>query len=250
MIAAYDDTTLSYRDNCLPLEDGAPPAGWYERYKPTMDLALAAVLFVALMPVILLAIALVRITSRGPAIYSQRRVGWHGREFVIYKIRTMRHDCERLTGPRWSRPNDPRITLVGHFLRRSHIDELPQLWNVLRGEMSLVGPRPERPEFVAQLMRVIPEYGDRLRVRPGVTGLAQVQLPADTDVSSVRLKLASDLCYVRQAGLWLDVRILAGTVLKVAHVPFGLTRRLLALPSSDLAECPTATLELESVRVG
>ena len=95
-------------------------------------------------------------------IYSQTRMGRGRRPFTIFKVRTMHHDCERLTGPRWSTENDPRVSPVGHFLRRSHLDELPQLWNVLRGEMSLVGPRPERPEFVAQLEKAVPRYAERL----------------------------------------------------------------------------------------
>ena len=105
------------------------------------------------------------------------RLGKNGRPFRLHKIRTMRHDCEKATGPRWAVPGDPRITPLGRFLRQTHLDELPQLWNVLRGEMSLVGPRPERPEFVPDLEQAIPHYRDRLLVRPGVTGLAQVQLP-------------------------------------------------------------------------
>src|SRR5262249_17904057 len=142
---------------------------------------------------ILYAMALVRLTSRGSAIYRQTRLGLNGRPFTIYKIRTMYHDSERLTGPQWSRPGDPRVTPIGRILRATHIDELPQLWNVLRGEMSLVGPRPERPELAAGLERELPSYRDRLAVRPGVTGLAQVQLPPDTDVESVRRKLAYDI---------------------------------------------------------
>ena len=113
---------------------------------------------------------------RGPVIYSQTRLGQCGRPFTIYKIRTMLPNCEATTGPRWSTADGPRITPVGQFLRRAHLDELPQLWNILRGEMSLVGPRPERPEFVTQLEQAIPCYRERLAVRPGVTGMAQIQL--------------------------------------------------------------------------
>ena len=152
-------------------------------------------------PLILLAMALVKLTSRGPAIYRQVRAGLGGRPFTIYKIRTMAHDCEARTGPVWATADDPRVTPLGRFLRRSHLDELPQLWNVLRGEMSLVGPRPERPEFVAQLQRAIPDYRRRLQVPPGVTGLAQVQLPPDTDLAGVRRKLVYDLYYIRRMEL-------------------------------------------------
>jgi lipopolysaccharide/colanic/teichoic acid biosynthesis glycosyltransferase len=140
-------------------------------------------------------------------------------------------DCEKISGARWSAANDPRVTPVGRFLRRSHIDELPQLWNVIRGDMSLIGPRPERPEFVPGLQKAIPHYTDRLLVRPGVTGLAQVQLPPDTTIESVRRKLAYDLYYVRQVSFWLDVRILFCTAFKVIGVPFHLLRDLFRMPS-------------------
>src|SRR5262249_26068901 len=156
----------------------------------------------------------------GPAFYTQTRVGRDGRLFSIYKIRTMVDKCESLTGPRWSMPGDPRITLVGHFLRVTHLDELPQLLNVLRGEMSLIGPRPERPEFIPELERALPAYRGRLAIRPGVTGLAQVQLPADTDLDSVRAKLAYDLYYIRHRGAWLDFRILVCTALYAFGIPF------------------------------
>src|SRR5439155_12868491 len=122
--------------------------------------------------VTLLSMLLVKLTSRGPALYTQTRLGRNGRPFTIYKLRTMQHRCESLTGARWSTPGDPRITPVGRFLRKTHLDELPQLWNVLRGDMALVGPRPERPEFVPQLEQAVPHYRDRLLVRPGVSGLA------------------------------------------------------------------------------
>src|SRR5262249_6782677 len=156
-------------------------------------------------PVILLCAVLVRLTSRGPAFYSQVRLGRGGRPYRIYKIRTMYHQCELKSGARWSQAGDPRVTPVGRFLGSTHLDELPQLWNVLKGDMALVGPRPERPEFIPALARAIPLYELRLLVRPGVTGLAQIQLPPDTDVQSVRAKVAHDLYYVRHMSLWVDL---------------------------------------------
>src|SRR5262249_46287618 len=126
---------------------------------------------------------------------------------------------------------DTRITPVGRFLRRLHIDELPQLWNVLCGDMSLVGPRPERPEFVVPLQQAIPSYFERLGVKPGVTGLAQIQLPSDTTIEIVREKLLLDRCYVHRYGLWLDLRILIGTGLYLAGVSYGGVRRILRLPN-------------------
>ena len=141
-----------------------------------------------------------RLTSPGPAIYTQKRLGKDGVPFTIYKLRTMRHDCERATGPRWAARRDSRVTPVGRVLRALHLDELPQFWNVLRGDMSLVGPRPERPEIAAVLTQSIPDYPLRLAVRPGLTGLAQVQFPADTDLESVRRKLDADLRYIDRRG--------------------------------------------------
>src|SRR5262249_23695826 len=136
-------------------------------------------------------------------------------------------------GARWSTPGDSRVTPVGRLLRLTHIDELPQLWNVLRGDMSLIGPRPERPEFVPQLERAIPLYRIRLLVRPGLTGLAQVQLPPDTNLDSVRVKLAYDLWYVRQLNFVLDLRILFATALKLFGVPFGVIRAVLGLARKE-----------------
>jgi lipopolysaccharide/colanic/teichoic acid biosynthesis glycosyltransferase len=135
----------------------------------------------------------------------------------MYKIRSMRCDAEVATGPVWAQLSDPRATRLGAILRKLHLDELPQLVNVLRGEMSLVGPRPERPEFTRKLSQQIPGYLKRLHVRPGITGLAQINLPPDCDTDSVRRKLALDSKYVSDASLWLDMRILLAT----SFCPFG-----------------------------
>jgi lipopolysaccharide/colanic/teichoic acid biosynthesis glycosyltransferase len=212
-----------------------PRQAWYLPCKHALDFVAAVVLAVLAAPVVLLAAVLVKLTTRGPAFYTQTRVGAGGKHFTIYKVRTMIHNAESLTGARWSLPGDPRVTLVGRFLRASHLDELPQLWNVLRGEMSLIGPRPERPEFVPDLEKTLPGYGNRLLLRPGVTGLAQVNLPPDTDVESVRRKLTCDLYYVRHVSPWLDLRLLACTALYAVGVPFRLSRRLLGVPGLDEA---------------
>jgi lipopolysaccharide/colanic/teichoic acid biosynthesis glycosyltransferase len=208
----------------------------YAFVKRGVDGAAAGVLLVLLAPLIALAMLLVKLTSRGPALYSQTRLGQHGRPFTIFKLRTMVHECESLTGARWCVPGDTRITAVGRWLRRTHVDELPQLWNVLLGDMSLVGPRPERPEFVPRLEQALPRYRDRLLVRPGVTGLAQVQLPPDTDLTSVRRKLAYDLHYLRKFGFWYDLRIYAATSLKMIGVPFPVIRWLCAFPGSAIID--------------
>ncbi len=209
---------------------------WYTSVKAIADFLAAGVLLVLTIPVLLVAGIMTRATSRGPAIYRQTRLSRLGREFTIYKIRSMYADCERTTGPRWSTPDDPRLTPLGGFLRRTHIDELPQLINVLRGEMSLIGPRPERPEFVSKLEKTIPFYRDRERILPGLTGLAQIQLPPDTDVSEVRRKLACDLYYLQNQSPWLDLRILLGTATKVVGVPTRISCRLLGIPSGAVIE--------------
>jgi lipopolysaccharide/colanic/teichoic acid biosynthesis glycosyltransferase len=205
----------------------------YEASKVAGDLAAAVLLSILTAPAMIVSMLLVRLTSRGPVLYMQTRLGRAGRPFTIYKLRTMIHLSEAATGPRWSTPDDPRITPVGRFLRRSHLDELPQLWNVLRLEMSLVGPRPERPEFVSQLEKALPRYRERLGVRPGVTGLAQVQLPPDTDLRSVRKKLDCDLRYIERMGPWLDFRIILCTALGVLGIPHSSSRKFFGVPTFE-----------------
>ncbi len=205
-------------------------AGRYAVCKPVFEFLFALVLLVLAAPVIVLTAVLVKLTSRGPAFYSQVRLGRNGRPFLIYKLRTMRQDAEMKSGACWSTKGDPRVTALGRFLRKTHLDELPQLWNVLCGDMSLVGPRPERPEFVPTLEKAIPGYRDRLLVKPGVTGLAQVRLAADTDLESVRRKLLYDLHYVRTAGFWLDLRLVICTAFHMAGVPYSALGRLFGLP--------------------
>jgi lipopolysaccharide/colanic/teichoic acid biosynthesis glycosyltransferase len=183
----------------------------YFYVKNVVDPILAFLLLVPALPVMALLMLLVRLTSPGPGIYRQRRVGKRGRLFTMYKIRTMRCDAEAKSGPVWTTVKDPRMTRLGEFLRRFHLDELPQLFNVLRGHMYLIGPRPERPEFVRILTGEIPGYMDRLAVRPGVTGLAQMNLPPDSDLCSVCRKLTLDVHYIRNAGFFLDARALLAT---------------------------------------
>jgi lipopolysaccharide/colanic/teichoic acid biosynthesis glycosyltransferase len=207
--------------------------------KRAFDTALAAVLLVLASPLILAAATLVRLTSRGPAFYSQTRLGRGGVPFTIYKLRTMYHNCEKVSGPQWSRRGDPRVTPLGRVLRKLHIDELPQLVNVIGGDMALVGPRPERPVFATNLEASIPDFADRLAVRPGVTGLAQVQFPPDSDLDSVRRKLAADLLYIRHASPGLDLRILLCTVLHVLHLPHAWRRVVLGRAAAPDLAAPT-----------
>jgi exopolysaccharide biosynthesis polyprenyl glycosylphosphotransferase len=153
----------------------------------------------------------IKIDSKGPALYRQVRVGRSDEEFTLVKFRTMVNNAES-SGPQFAQPNDPRLTRIGSFLRKSRLDEVPQLWNVLKGDLSLVGPRPERPVFVEQYSRTIPFYDSRHLIRPGVTGWAQVNFGyADGDADAVE-KLTYDLYYVKYSSIWLDVHILGLSV--------------------------------------
>lgn len=165
---------------------------------------------VVLAPLMVVLGVLIKLTSPGPVFYRQLRVGYSNRPFLIYKFRTMRADAER-GGAQWACRNDPRVTPFGRFLRRTHLDEIPQLINVLKGEMSLVGPRPERPIFVSQLSQQIDHYPLRLRVKPGITGLAQVSHGYDESIEDVKIKLDYDLRYIRQCGIITDFKIILGT---------------------------------------
>jgi lipopolysaccharide/colanic/teichoic acid biosynthesis glycosyltransferase len=199
-------------------------------------------LIVALPFLVIIAI-LIKLDSRGPVFYTQERVGInrrrrhrrifmgdvnndnrirerrrfdaHGRPFRVMKFRTMIHNAEKESGPVWAQQNDHRITTIGKFLRKTRIDEIPQLINVLKGDMSLVGPRPERPVFVADLSRKVPDYDVRLRVKPGITGLAQVTSGYDSSVDSVVEKVSHDVKYIRSWSFFTDLKILAKTVLVV-----------------------------------
>lgn len=169
-------------------------------------------LLVLTLPVMLVAALMVRLDSPGPVFYRQQRAGLNGRPFMLIKFRSMVVDAEACGTARWAQRRDTRITRVGAVIRPLRIDELPQLLNVLRGEMSLIGPRPERPVFVEQLAEVIPHYLERSVVKPGITGWAQVNFPYGASVEDAREKLAYDLYYVKNRGLVLDVLILLSTV--------------------------------------
>jgi lipopolysaccharide/colanic/teichoic acid biosynthesis glycosyltransferase len=214
----------------------APSARVYLAAKAVFDFVVALSLLILTAPLIVGAMLLVKLTSPGPMLYTQTRLGRRGRPFTVYKIRTMAHNCESLSGPCWSTPGDMRVTSLGRLLRRTHIDELPQLWNVLRGDMSLIGPRPERPEFAPRLEQAVPHYRLRLAVRPGVTGLAQVQLPPDSDLDSVRTKTAYDLYYIRTVGVWLDMRIAWATLFKLLGLTYQRLRLLFFLPRQAVVE--------------
>jgi len=181
--------------------------------KRLLDVVLASIGLIIGLPILAMVALAVRLTSSGPVFYNQRRVGVHGRIFTVHKFRTMRADAEATTGPVWaSKTGDPRVTPIGRFLRRSRLDELPQLWNVLKGEMSVVGPRPERPEFVTELTRDIPYYGQRHVVRPGLTGWAQVRYTYGASTEDALQKLQYDLYYIKNLSIALDLYIIFETI--------------------------------------
>lgn len=192
----------------LPIDERGPVERLFQIFKRGGDLLVACIALVPLaltIPVVALANALTH--SKGPLFYRQVRVGKSGRHFKVFKYRTMRQDAEVGSGAVWASADDPRITPAGRWLRRSRIDELPQVLNILRGEMGLIGPRPERPEFVDQLAHVIPFYRARHAVKPGITGWAQVRYGYGNSVEDSRIKLEYDLYYVRHAGFYLDAMI-------------------------------------------
>jgi sugar transferase (PEP-CTERM system associated) len=181
--------------------------------KRLLDVVCAAAGVVLALPLMAVVALAVRLTSPGPVLYHQSRVGQHGRIFTVHKFRTMAVDAEAATGPVWaSKADDPRVTAIGGVLRRVRLDELPQLWNVLKGDMSFVGPRPERPQFVTELTRQIPYYGQRHTVRPGITGWAQVRYTYGASVEDALQKLQYDLFYIKNMSIALDLFILFETV--------------------------------------
>jgi exopolysaccharide biosynthesis polyprenyl glycosylphosphotransferase len=187
----------------------------FEKFKRFTDLLLSTLFLTIAFPILVFAAILIKLNSKGPVIYRQNRVGKAGKIFKIYKLRTMRINAEAGTGAVWARKNDPRITSVGRMLRKSRIDEIPQLINVLRGEMSIVGPRPERPEMVRDFKKLIRDYEKRLQVKPGITGFAQVLHKYDETIQDVKKKIKYDLLYIKKMCLSADLSILGQTIVVV-----------------------------------
>ena len=187
-------------------------ARWSMLAKRAIDVFVSGVALVVLSPILLLAMLAIMVDSKGPVFYSQSRVGLMGTPYRILKFRSMRTDAESDGIAKWAGENDPRITRVGRFLRKTRIDELPQLWNILRGEMSLVGPRPERPLFVAQLAEALPYYHERHRVKPGLTGWAQINYRYGASRVDARMKLRYDLYYAKNFNVLLDILIMMKTI--------------------------------------
>jgi exopolysaccharide biosynthesis polyprenyl glycosylphosphotransferase len=200
------------RPSWLIFSDGFRKPAVTMAIKRGVDAAASAIGLLVGGPLMLLVAAAVKLTSAGPVLYHQRRVGLQGKTFMVHKFRSMRVDAEARTGAVWAAANDSRVTQLGRFLRRTRLDELPQLWNVLVGEMSLVGPRPERPEFVAKLTEAIPFYGLRHNVRPGLTGWAQVRYTYGASVEDALEKLQYDLFYIKHLSLAFDLFVTFSTV--------------------------------------
>ena len=196
----------------LIFADGFSPSKFYLNVKRTIDVSLSVILLIVTAPLMALIAIAIKLNSRGPVIFSQERVGLLGRRFQVHKFRSMRQDAEQSTGPTWAREHDDRVTRVGAFLRRCRLDELPQMWNVLCGEMSFIGPRPERPYFVDLLKTKIPYFDLRHYATPGITGWAQVMYRYGASVEDAYHKLEYDLYYAKNISLRLDLLILLKTV--------------------------------------
>jgi sugar transferase (PEP-CTERM system associated) len=198
--------------NWLLIADGFDQTRLGEAAKRATDIVVSLLLLLAACPLMVITACLIKLDSTGPVFYRQQRTGLRGAPFTVLKFRSMTVDAEAGGDPRWAQHRDPRVTRVGSVIRPMRIDELPQLLNVLRGEMSMIGPRPERPHFVQQLGRVIPFYNERSCVKPGLTGWAQVNFPYGASVEDAREKLAYDLYYVKNRNLLLDMLILLSTI--------------------------------------
>lgn len=200
------------RPSWMIFSDGFRKSPTLEAVKRLSDIVFAVIGLVLASPLMFGVWVAQRLSSQGPAIYKQQRVGRDGVPFTILKFRSMRVDAEALSGAVWAKENDPRVTPVGRFLRRTRLDELPQLWNVLRGDMSFVGPRPERPEFIAELSQQVPFYGQRHVVRPGLTGWAQVRHRYGASVGDTQEKLQYDLFYIKHLSIAFDLYIMLETI--------------------------------------
>lgn len=201
----------------IPLIDVMPQLmpEWEKKLKRLLDIIVSLIILIVTLPVTLITAIAIKLDSEGGVFFKQERCGINSRIFKIYKFRSMKKDAEKTTGPVWSQKDDPRITRVGKFIRKVRIDEIPQMMNVLNGEMSIIGPRPERPFFVEKLSQQIPYYKRRLKVRPGITGWAQVKHKYDETIEDVKIKLRYDLFYIENMSLRMDFKILFRTIFVV-----------------------------------
>ncbi|MCQ9208678.1 MAG: sugar transferase [Omnitrophica bacterium] len=184
----------------------------FHEFKRFFDILVGSCGLVLAVPIIAFTGIIIKIVSPGPILFKQARVGLNKKVFDMYKVRTMKIDAEKNTGPVWAQEDDPRLIKFGRIIRKLHLDELPQFFNVLRGEMSIVGPRPERPVFVKEFSRKLTDYSKRLNVKPGITGLAQVLHKYDETIADVKKKVKYDLLYIREMCLMVDIRILLRTI--------------------------------------
>jgi len=198
----------------MPLIDIMPELmpEWEKKLKRIMDIFISLLILIFSSPILILTAIAIKIDSKGPVLFKQERLGQNGKPFNVLKFRSMIVDAEKYSGPVWSQKDDPRVTRMGKFVRRARIDEIPQMINVLKGEMSLVGPRPERAFFVEKLSQEIPYYKRRLKVRPGVTGWAQIKHKYDETIEDVKIKLRYDLFYIENMSIRMDFKILLRTV--------------------------------------
>jgi len=199
------------RPSWLIFSSGFEHSRLAQLFKRLIDLFISVFSLVILFPLIMMIAVLIKLESRGPIFFKQERVGENGRVFVLYKFRSMQDDAEKETGPVWAEDMDDRMTRIGSFVRKTRIDEIPQLFNVLKGDMSIVGPRPERPFFVEQLAKKIPFYVKRHSVKPGVTGWAQVRYSYGASLEDAKEKLQYDLFYIKHMSFWLDMGVIADT---------------------------------------
>ena len=181
-----------------------------KRIKRAFDLTLALVIGICTLPIMIISAIIVKLESPGPIIYSQARIGENQKEFYVHKFRSMRNDAEK-NGAKWAVENDPRVTKYGNFMRKTRIDELPQIWNVLKGEMSFIGPRPERQVFITEIEKVVPYYNLRHSIKPGLTGWAQVMYPYGASIEDAKRKLEYDLYYIKHQDFLLDIIIMFKT---------------------------------------
>ena len=198
----------------MPLIDIMPQLmpEWEKKLKRLFDVIISLLILIITLPVCAVVAIAIKLDSKGPLFFKQERCGLNGKTFIIVKFRSMLKDAEKLSGPVWSQKHDPRITKIGKFIRRVRIDEIPQMYNVLKGEMSIVGPRPERPFFVEKLAEEILYYKRRLKVRPGITGWAQVKHKYDESLEDVKIKLRYDLFYIENMSLRMDFKIIIRTI--------------------------------------
>lgn len=182
---------------------------FYEIYKRILDIVSSLLGLIIGLPIMIVVAIIIKVEDRGPIFYTQERLGKNEKKFLVYKMRSMRVDAEKHSGAQWAQKDDPRVTKIGKFIRKTRIDEIPQLFNILKGDMSLIGPRPERPELTYEFNKEIPGFIDRLYIKPGLTGLAQVNGGYDI---SPKDKLKWDIIYIRNRSLYMDIKIIFKTV--------------------------------------